>query len=211
MLPRNFYFWGSALYLSHINNNISTHLVACQILISMFTLAILLWSSFIFVLLMKKFTARQTKCQCSSQSQDEKLTWQSSGVLCSSRPDWLGLCIIPPAPGLPQQVTCDTSIAGAKAETERGPEELFCPSSPVKPSHTSPLGACYIKCIESPGIQVTLQSNESTHLESPTENLAEPGAPLTCPPLLLPEPAMLVHSVSRRHRDTRPLKSCQAL
>lgn len=97
VLPRNFYFWGNALYLSNINNNISACLVACQILISMFTLAILL-GSFIFVLLMKKFTTRQTKCQCSSLLR----TWQASGVLCSSCPDWLGLCIIPPAPGLPQ-------------------------------------------------------------------------------------------------------------
>lgn len=45
VLPRNF-------YLSNINNNIAACLAACQILISMFPLAILLWSSFIFVLLM---------------------------------------------------------------------------------------------------------------------------------------------------------------
>lgn len=86
----------------------------------------------------------------------------------------------------PSMVTYDTSTVGAKAETERGPEELLCPNSPVKPSHSSSLGTCYIECAESPGIQATLPSNQSTHLKSPMENSAEPGAPLTCTPCVFP-------------------------
>lgn len=81
--------------------------------------------------------------------------------------------------------------------------------SSYAPSHSSPLGTCYIKCTESPGIQATLPSNQSTHLKSPMENSAEPGAPLTCPPcFFLSQPCwhILSHTATGMQGPSRAAK-----
>lgn len=133
-------------------------------------------------------------------------------LMCfTAHSDWLGLCLIPSAAGLPNMVTYDTSRAGTNAGTERGPRGLLCPSSPVKPSHSGPLGTCYIYQVH----RITRDPSDTP--EQPKHSSEVSNGKLSrawctpdMPTLLLPKPAMLAHSVPHRHRDARPLKSCQA-